>query len=64
VNTVNGNMALNQDFKEFLKLLNVNEVQYLMVGRYSVAFLGNPRYTKDQNTWRQKKIKKIVAFIF
>jgi hypothetical protein len=40
-------MALNQDFKEFLSLLNKHEVKYLVVGGYSVAVHGHPRYTKD-----------------
>jgi hypothetical protein len=38
-------MALNQDFKEFLELLNKHEVKYLVVGGYSVAIHGHPRYT-------------------
>lgn len=44
-------MALNQDFKEFLELLNKNEVKYLVVGGYSVAIHGHPRYTKDIDIW-------------
>jgi hypothetical protein len=42
---------LNQDFKEFLQLLNENEVEYLIVGGYAVAFHGYPRYTKDIDIW-------------
>jgi hypothetical protein len=44
-------MALNQDFKEFLSLLNKHEVKYLVVGGYSVAVHGHPRYTKDMDIW-------------
>ena len=44
-------MALNQDFKEFLQLLNDNEVRYLVVGGYAVALHGYPRYTKDIDIW-------------
>jgi hypothetical protein len=44
-------MALNQDFKEFLQLLNRHEVKYLVVGVYSVAIHGHPRYTKDIDIW-------------
>jgi hypothetical protein len=32
---------LNQDFKEFIELLNDNQVQYLIVGGYAVAFHNN-----------------------
>lgn len=38
---------LNKDFKEFIELLNKNEVRYLVVGGYAVALHGYPRYTKD-----------------
>ena len=38
---------LNQDFKEFIQLLNNNQVKYLVIGGYAVAVHGHPRYTKD-----------------
>lgn len=40
-------MELNQDFKEFIELLNENQVEYLVVGGYDVGFHGHPRYTGD-----------------
>ena len=42
---------LNQDFKEFVQLFNDNQVRYLIVGGYAVAFHGHPRYTKDLDVW-------------
>ena len=42
---------MNQDFREFLELLNKHEVRYLIVGGYSVAIHGHPRYTKDIDIW-------------
>lgn len=42
---------LNQDFKEFIKSLNDNQVRYLVVGGYAVALHGQPRYTKDLDIW-------------
>jgi hypothetical protein len=42
---------LNQDFKEFIQLLNDNQVRYLIVGGYAVALHGYPRYTKDIDIW-------------
>jgi hypothetical protein len=42
-------MELNQDFREFFELLNKNEVRYLVVGGYALAFHGHPRYTKDED---------------
>jgi predicted nucleotidyltransferase len=44
-------MELNEDFKEFIKLLNDNKVKYLVVGGYAVGYHGNPRYTKDIDLW-------------
>jgi hypothetical protein len=44
-------MILNQDFKEFIQSLNDNQVHYLIIGGYAVAFHGHPRYTKDLDVW-------------
>ena len=44
-------MVLTQDFKEFIDALNKNNVRYLVVGGYAVAFHGHPRYTKDMDVW-------------
>ena len=35
---------LNSDFKEFIQLLNDNQVKYLVIGGYAVAVHGHPRY--------------------
>lgn len=44
-------MVLNKDFREFIELLNLNNVKYLIVGGYAVGFHGYPRYTKDLDVW-------------
>lgn len=44
-------MRLSPDFKEFIQSLNDNNVRYLIVGGYAVAFHGHPRYTKDLDIW-------------
>lgn len=38
---------LNQDFREFIGLLESEEVEYLIVGGYAVGLHGFPRYTGD-----------------
>jgi predicted nucleotidyltransferase len=38
---------LPEDFKDFIKSLNVNKVKYLLVGGWAVGIYGNPRATKD-----------------
>lgn len=43
--------ALNKDFKAFIAPLNDNQVRYLVVGGYAVAFHGHPRYTRDKDIW-------------
>ena len=42
---------LTDDFKEFLKLLNANRVDYLLVGGYAVGLHGYPRATVDLDIW-------------
>lgn len=42
---------LPQDFKDFLKLLNVHNVEYLMIGGYAVGYHGYPRATGDLDIW-------------
>lgn len=49
-------MELNNDFKEFVQLLNEHKVQYLVVGGYAVAIHGHPRYTKDLDVWVRKDL--------
>lgn len=40
-------MPLNKDLREFIALLNSNEVEYLVVGAFAVAYHGWARYTAD-----------------
>ncbi len=40
-------MPLNKDWREFIELLNSNEVEYLVVGAFAVSYHGFPRYTAD-----------------
>ena len=55
---------LNQDFKEFIRLLNDNQVNYLVIGGYAVAVHGHPRYTKDIDIWieiSEENSQKIIT---
>ena len=38
---------LPDDFKDFIRCLNSNNVRYLLVGGWAVGLYGNPRATKD-----------------
>ncbi len=42
---------LPADFKEFLKLLNLHQVEYLLIGGYAVEYYGYPRATADMDIW-------------
>ena len=40
-------MHTQPDFEDFLRLLESNRVDYMIVGGYAVAYHGCPRFTKD-----------------
>ena len=44
-------MVLPPDFKEFLNLLNVKNIRYLLIGGYAVGYHGYPRATNDMDIW-------------
>ena len=44
-------MTLDSDFVDFIELLNEQDVDYLVVGGYAMAFHGRPRYTGDLDIW-------------
>ncbi len=44
-------MNTQPDFEELLRLFEKNDVDYMVVGGYAVAFHGYPRFTKDIDVW-------------
>jgi predicted nucleotidyltransferase len=59
-------MELDKDFREFIELLNVHQVDYLVIGGYAVNYHGYPRYTKDIDflLWMTKpNIEKLMSAI-
>ena len=44
-------IQLPPDFKEFLRSLNANHVEYLLIGGYAVNYHGYPRATADMDIW-------------
>ena len=58
-------MTLHPDFKDFLRLLNSQRVEYLLVGGYAVGYHGYPRATGDMDIWiavnpeNARKVKKV-----
>jgi hypothetical protein len=54
---------MNQDFREFIQSLNNNQVRYLVIGGYAVAFHGYPRYTKDLDIWIEPSLENAVNLV-
>jgi hypothetical protein len=55
---------LPPDFKEFLRLLNAHQVEYLLIGGYAVGYHGYPRATVDMDIWigtNRANAERIVA---
>ena len=55
---------LPPDFKEFLRLLNSHEVEYLLIGGYAVNYYGYSRATADMAIWvavNPQNAEKLVA---
>jgi hypothetical protein len=45
---------LNDDFRDFIKALNEQDVRYLLVGGYSVILHGYSRTTGDMDIWVER----------
>lgn len=59
-------IQLPQDFKDFLKLLTLHNVEYLLIGGYAVGYHGYPRATADMDIWiaiRPENARKMVHVI-
>ncbi|MCA1637358.1 MAG: hypothetical protein LC768_03320 [Acidobacteria bacterium] len=59
-------IQIPKDFREFLKLLKENEVEYLLIGGYAVGYYGYPRPTGDMDIWISRSYqnaKKIVSVL-
>jgi len=59
-------MITQQHFEELLTLLEQNNVEYVIVGGYAVAFHGYPRFTKDIDIFFRNStdnIKNIITVL-
>jgi hypothetical protein len=62
---------LSKDLQEFIRLLNQESVDYLVVGAWAMAFHGRPRYTGDVDIFlrrdtanAERMMRAIEAFGF
>lgn len=44
-------MIFEQDFIDFIELLNRHKVDYMIVGAHALAYHGRPRHTGDLDIW-------------
>jgi hypothetical protein len=44
-------MIFEPDFIDFVELLNIHKVEYMVVGAHALAFHGRPRHTGDLDIW-------------
>lgn len=59
-------IELDENFREFIELLNSKKVRYLLVGGFAVGLHGYPRYTGDLDIWVEPGLengKKIVEVL-
>jgi len=59
-------MIFEQDFKDFIELLNQHKVDYMIVGAHALAFHGRPRHTGDLDIWikpSNENADKLIAVL-
>lgn len=59
-------MIFEDDFVDFIKLLNHRHVEYMVVGAHALAFHGRPRHTGDLDIWIKpsaENAEKMVAVL-
>lgn len=48
---------LSDDLKEFLRFLNEEKVEYLLIGGWAVGYHGYPRLTQDMDVWVEMSVE-------
>jgi hypothetical protein len=56
-------MKVHEDFKDFIETLNKNNVEYVIVGAFALAFHGHPRATGDIDIWLRPTSQNANAFL-
>jgi len=59
-------LELHPDFRDFLRLPNYHNVEYLLVGGYAVGYHGYPRATGDMDIWiavNEANAEKVAAAV-
>ena len=53
----------NNDFQDFISALNNNNVEYLLVGGYSVILHGHSRTTGDMDIWVNRTSENFIKLV-
>ena len=56
-------MNLEDDLREFVELLNALNVHYVVVGAFSVAHYGHPRYTGDLDLFIERSLENAERLV-
>lgn len=56
-------MKIHPDYADFLAALKRNQVEFVIVGAYALAFLGAPRYTGDIDFWIRPTKQNVRALL-
>lgn len=56
-------MIFEKDFVDFIELLNVQQVEYMIVGAHALAFHGRPRHTGDLDIWIKPSIQNAYKMV-
>lgn len=56
-------MIFEQDFIDFVQLLNDHKVRYMIVGAYALSLHGRPRHTGDLDIWIKPDVQNAKKMI-
>jgi hypothetical protein len=56
-------MIFEQDFIDFIELLNLHKVHYMIVGAHALAYHGRPRHTGDLDIWIKPSSENAIKMV-
>ena len=56
-------MIFENDFIDFIELLNHHKVEYMIVGAHALAFHGRPRHTGDLDIWIKPSLENAEKMV-
>ncbi|MDB4901973.1 MAG: nucleotidyltransferase family protein [Mucilaginibacter sp.] len=56
-------MIFEKDFIDFIELLNIHKVEYMVVGAHALAFHGRPRHTGDLDIWIKPSADNAIKMV-